>query len=180
MDILNIGAGRKPVEGAVNHDRRLDPARPWVTVAHDLNVLPWPWEDNAFDMVVAKAVLEHLDIDLLASVGECWRVLRPEGILYVKLPHWKSDNSYVDATHRWHYSLRSLDVFDPETAFGGQYTFYTDRKWEIIQGARLNHAQTSFAAKMQVRKPAPRAETPRDVASTGLPCGVGPGDSEGS
>ncbi|NLG66040.1 MAG: class I SAM-dependent methyltransferase [Actinobacteria bacterium] len=153
-DILNLGAGNKPVENAINHDLRLDPARPWVTVAWDLNDLPWPWEDNSFDLIVACAVLEHLRINLLESVAECWRILRPGGILHVKLPYWNSDTSFIDPTHYWRFSLRTLDVFDPDTSYGHKYTFYTPYKWQIIQPARLNDAKTSFSAKLQVRKEA--------------------------
>lgn len=151
-DVLNIGAGNKPVRGAVNHDRCLDPARPWVTVAHDLNVLPWPWADNSFDLIVACAVLEHLRINLLESVGECWRVLRPGGILHVKLPYWRGENSWQDPTHYWKFSLGALDVFDPTTKYGRDYSFYTGQKWTIVQAAKLNDAKTSFAAKLQVVK----------------------------
>ena len=149
-DILNLGCGNKLVEGAINHDRSRH--RPEVDVVHDLNVIPWPWADNSFDLVVACAVLEHLRVDLLQSIGECWRVLRPGGVLHVKLPYWQSDNSYADPTHYWKFSLQSLDVFDPDTAFGHRYAFYTSRKWKIVQRPRLNDAKTSFSARLRVRK----------------------------
>ncbi len=150
MDILNIGAGNKPLDGAVNHDRVKH--RPEIDVEWDLNNVPWPWEDNSFDLVVAKAVFEHLELTLLESMAECWRILRPGGEVYVKLPYWDSDGSYVDPTHRWRFSLRSLDVFDLDTVFGQKYRFYTDKKWKIVKPARLNDAGTSFAAKLKVVK----------------------------
>lgn len=149
-DILNLGAGNKLVAGAVQHD--LTKHRPEIDVVWDLNVLPWPWEDNSFDLVVARAVFEHLRINLVETVNECWRILRPGGVLYVKLPYWCSDNSYRDPTHYWRFSLGTCDLFDPETKYGHDYAFYTERKWKIIKPARLNKARTSFALKMQVRK----------------------------
>lgn len=153
MDTLNLGTGNKPIEGAINHDLRLDPKRPWVTVAHDLNELPWPWKDNSFDLVVACAVLEHLRINLMESVGECWRILRPGAILYLKLPWWKGENSWMDPTHYWKFSTQTLDFFDPDTKLGRDYAFYDrDRKWKIVQKAKLNNSRTSFAAKLRVRK----------------------------
>jgi len=150
LAILNLGCGHKLVAGAVNHDRTRH--RPEVDVVHDLNIRPWPWADNSFDLIVACAVLEHLQLTLLESFAECWRILRPGGILHVKLPHWQSDMAYVDPTHYWKFSLRSLDVFDPATGFGHKYSFYTPYKWQIIQRPKLNDAQTSFAAKLRVRK----------------------------
>ena len=157
MDILNLGAGYKPVtpvDGGivVNHDLTLDPERPYVTVAHDLNDLPWPWEDNSFDLIVACAVFEHLRNTLIDTVNECWRILRPGGVLHMKLPYWDSDTSYRDPTHYWRFSLRTCDLFDPDTKYGHDYRFYPTQKWKIIQPAKLNNAGTSFAIKMRVRK----------------------------
>ena len=150
MDRLNLGAGNDIQENAVNHD--LLKHRPEIDVAHDLNVLPWPWADCSFDVIAAKAVLEHLKDSLLVSVGECWRILRPGGLLYMKLPMWNHERSYDDVTHYWRFTLRSCDVFDPDTAFGNAYSFYTDRKWKIVQPAILNTAGTSLHITLEVRK----------------------------
>lgn len=152
MDVLNLGAGKKRIDGAVNHDRELDDRRPWLDVVHDLNVLPWPWEDESFDRIVARSVFEHLDVDLVASMNECWRLLRPGGTLYLKLPHWNSDIAYRDVTHRWRFSVRSFDQFDPGKRRGQEYDFYTDRTWKIVKPARLNDAKSSIHVTMEVRK----------------------------
>jgi predicted SAM-dependent methyltransferase len=149
-DVLNLGAGNRIVEGAVNHD--LTKHRAEIEVAHDLDVLPWPWADGSFDKVVATSVFEHLRINLVEALDECWRLLRPGGILYVKLPHWKHDNAYLDPTHYWRYSVHTLKMFDPETGLGKRYGFYTERKWRIVKGPRLNNARSSFAATLEVRK----------------------------
>lgn len=150
MDQLNLGAGNKIIPGAVNHD--LTKHRPEIDVAHDLNVLPWPWENETFDKIVAISVFEHLRINLVEVLNECWRILRPGGILCVKLPYWQHDNAYVDPTHYWRFSVRSLMVFDPETKLGIHYGFYTERKWRIVKEPQLNRARSSFAATMEVRK----------------------------
>ena len=149
-DILNLGCGDRPMPGAVNHDRIKH--RPEIDVAHDLNVLPWPWPDDAFDLVVARAVFEHLDIDLVKSLDECWRILRRGGQVGLKLPYFGAENSYVDPTHRWFFALGSFDQFDPDTERGKAYGFYTDRKWRIVKPARFNRAKTSIYATLEVRK----------------------------
>lgn len=149
-DVLNLGCGNKPIPGAVNHD--LAKHRPEVAVAHDLNVFPWPWADNSFDLIVARAVLEHLRCTLLDSVNECWRILRPGGELYLKLPYWNHENGYLDPTHYWRFGLHTCDIFDPDTRYGRSYSFYTDRKWQILQAAKLNRARSSFIVKMRTRK----------------------------
>jgi len=151
-DILNLGAGTKPMrKGVINHDRIRH--GPHIDVVHDLNVLPWPWEDNSFDHIVARSVMEHLNIDLVQALDECWRILRPGGRAYLKVPFYAADASYSDPTHRWRYNLQSFDVFVPETKLGTQYVFYTERKWQFIKGPRLNTSKTSIHILLEVRKP---------------------------
>jgi len=145
--VLNIGCGNKPIAGAVNHDRTRH--QPYVDVVHDLNDYPWPWADESFELIVAIALLEHLRDDLLKSVGECWRLLVPGGLLRLKLPHWRADGGWVDPTHYWRCSLLSLDVFDPRTKMGHDYGFYTERKWRLVKRPRLNPERTSIIAGMQ-------------------------------
>lgn len=152
-DLLNLGAGNKLFPDAINHD--LIKHRPEIDVAHDLNELPWPWEDDSFDHIVARAVFEHLRINLFESVGECWRILRPGGILSLKLPYWQHAHAYLDPSHYWRFDIRTCDMFDPETEWGRDYRFYgqtAGRKWKIIKPARLNNAQSSIFVTMQVRK----------------------------
>ena len=150
MDVLNLGAGNRPIEGAVNHDLRRH--RREIDVIHDLSVLPWPWPDESFDLIVARAVFEHLRMTLLESVGECWRILRPGGELQLKLPYWQHENTYQDPTHYWRFGLHTCDIFDPDTEYGRAYDFYTERKWRIVKGPKLNNAGSSIHVLMQVRK----------------------------
>jgi SAM-dependent methyltransferase len=149
-NVLNLGAGNRIIEGAVNHDRIVH--RPEISVAHDLNRLHWPWEDESFDVISARAVFEHLDIDLVACLDECWRILRPGGTLDIKLPYWQHPDSWADPTHRRAYDLQVFDWFDPETPNGKTYGFYTPRKWRIVWKNFANGKCSSIAAEMVVRK----------------------------
>jgi predicted SAM-dependent methyltransferase len=151
--VLQLGCGGTPKGNAVNHDRVKH--SPHVDVAHDLNRLPWPWPDCSFEHIVARAVLEHLDIDLVESLNECWRLLRPGGTIFLKLPYVGAEHSYDDPTHRWFFTLRSLDQFDPDTERGKTYGFYTPRKWRILSVVYNKgeaKASTSIIAKLEVRK----------------------------
>ena len=127
---LNLGAGNRfaPADaGCVNHD--LTRHGDHIDVIHDLNDMPWPWEDESFDRIVAWAVLEHIPANLIMSFNECWRILKSGGQLEVKLPLWDAEESYSDPTHYWQFSLRSLDQFVPTTERGAAYDFYTPFKW---------------------------------------------------
>lgn len=149
-DVLNVGAGNKILSYAINHD--LHKHRAGIDVAHDLNDIPWPWPDNSVDKIISCAVFEHLDIDLVAALNECWRILRPGGICYLKLPHWNSESAHNDCTHRWFYGLGVLDQFDPDTKRGKDYSFYTPYKWKIIKRPVINNSKSSFASVLRVRK----------------------------
>ena len=140
--ILNLGCGKKPYPNAVNHDviKHAD----YVDVVHNLNDMPWPWEDGQFDAVYAFAVFEHLVPDLLTTLNEVWRILKPGGKLSVKLPMWDHANSYSDPTHRWFFAPDVCDQVCPETQRGQEYDFYTTRKWRYATRPHVNHAGTSF------------------------------------
>ena len=48
-----------------------------------------PFEDDAFDVVLCRGVLEHVPLaDQQASVNEMHRVVRPGGICYITIPPW--------------------------------------------------------------------------------------------
>jgi SAM-dependent methyltransferase len=150
-DMLNLGAGHKIIPYAVNHD--LYKHRPEIDVAWDLNDLPWLWEDESFDKIIASSVLEHSHHNLTVTLDECWRILRPQGVIYLKLPYWAAEISHDDATHYWPgFGLGVLDQFDPDTRRGRMYSFYPMKKWEILRRPQLNSAKTSFSALMRVRK----------------------------
>jgi SAM-dependent methyltransferase len=112
---LCLGCGFRPLAGALNHDRTAHAAH--VDVAHDLDVLPWPWPDGAFAKVVALDVVEHLRLDVADWLGECWRLLAPGGRLVLRAPAWNGPNLWRDPTHRRAFHEETFDFFDPERPF---------------------------------------------------------------
>jgi SAM-dependent methyltransferase len=86
--VIDVGCGSKPYRlyfGAVSEYIGLDifPG-PQVDV-HVQPGMPWPLEDNRFDVVLCTEVLEHVQ-DLGQMLGELFRVLAPGGILVVTTP----------------------------------------------------------------------------------------------
>jgi len=147
---LNLGAGNDILPDAVNHD--ITKHRPEIAVTHNLDLRPWPWPDNAFEQVIAKSVFEHLQITLIEAFDECWRILKPEGLLTVKIPYWKGEQAWMDPQHRWRWAPHVFDWFDPTTGYGQEYSYYTSRKWRIVKAAELNVAQTSIHCTLRVTK----------------------------
>jgi SAM-dependent methyltransferase len=151
---LNLGCGDDVQPGYVNHDFARH--RPEVEVVHDLRVLPWPWADESAETIRLLDVLEHLP-QVVPVIDECWRVLRPGGALHLRVPHYQSENAWLDPTHRRPFHLDSFDYFDPDTAWGTKYGFYTQRKWKL-GSKRLLHG--NVVVFMHARKGA--GETVRD------------------
>lgn len=153
LEMLNLGTGNRPIEGAINHD--LYKHRPEIDFVWDLNILPWPWKDNSFNKIYAIAVLEHLEINFLKSMNECWRILKPNGILKVKLPHWQHENCWADPTHTRGFCLKVFDFFDTKKQYGIEYGFYTDKKWKILEKGWATKINSSIYGILQVIKDGP-------------------------
>src|SRR5690348_8696690 len=99
---LNLGSGWYPKQGFVNVD--CDPRYP-ADVIHDLEKTPWPFEDNQFELIEADHVLEHLG-EIRAVMSELHRILRPGGILRIRVPH--SSRGFTHWDHK-----RGFDVSFP-------------------------------------------------------------------
>ena len=78
----------------------------------DLNREPIPFPDDTFDLVVASHIIEHLD-DGVVFFGECLRVLKPGGLLYVEAPSERS--LWLPSMPYQRDSFFSLSFFDDPT-----------------------------------------------------------------
>lgn len=73
-------------------------------VVHDLNVLPYPFDDSAFDEIHAYDVLEHCGRQgdyqfFFDQFAEFWRILKPDGYLVAIVPMWDSPWAWGDPGH---------------------------------------------------------------------------------
>lgn len=73
-------------------------------VVHDLNVLPWPFDDEQFDEIHAYEVLEHLGTQgdyktFFAHFEEIHRLLKPGGYLLASTPAWDGVWAWGDPGH---------------------------------------------------------------------------------
>lgn len=129
---LNLGAGLDIRKKScwVNHDIV---ELFGIDVVHDLNDVPWPWEDDYFEFILAISVFEHLKLTLIETLDECWRILIPGGKIHIKYPLLTSPFIHDDPQHRWFWSEKVTDFIDPDTIYGQKYSFYTERHWKIIE-----------------------------------------------
>ena len=75
----------------------------------DLEKDPFPFEDNSFDFVFSKSVLEHV-YNTENIVQETYRVLKPNGITVQLTPDWATDYKYFwdDPTHVKPFTRKGL------------------------------------------------------------------------
>jgi ubiquinone/menaquinone biosynthesis C-methylase UbiE len=71
------------------------------------------FEDNHFDFIYHKSVLEHLQHPDF-FLRECWRILKPNGVLISLVPDWEANYKiyFDDFTHRTPFTIVSLsDIY---------------------------------------------------------------------
>lgn len=107
--VLDVGCGGSKEPGAVGVDRL---ALPGVDIVHDLDVFPYPFDDDSFDRIEMKHVIEHLD-DPLRAMVELHRIGRDGAIVHIMTPHYSCCDYYTDPTHKHPFSSRSFDYLIP-------------------------------------------------------------------
>jgi ubiquinone/menaquinone biosynthesis C-methylase UbiE len=98
-------------------------------IIHDLDVRPWPLEDNTFDSVRAQDVLEHVS-DFFGVMEEIYRVCRDGALVKVRMPFMSSLHFATDPTHRRAGTSGTFDYFDPKLPLG-RYA-YSEARFEKV------------------------------------------------
>jgi predicted SAM-dependent methyltransferase len=134
---LILGFAGKKDDTAVTVD--IDP-RHQPDCVHDLNMVPWPFEDNQFASIFCHHVLEHL-LDLSLVMKELHRICRREGTITIEIPHYSSwmandpehklrfsffsFNAYInDQPHDWHLTDFKFRLLEREITFHKVYRRY--------------------------------------------------------
>lgn len=112
---LNLGCGEDKKPGYVNLDFH-DHVSP--DVVHDLNVFPYPFEDNSFDEIICYHILEHLDKPFWV-MRELHRILKPGGKLFIKVPHFSRGFSHAE--HKAGFDLMFPYYFNKEFTKSGYF-----------------------------------------------------------
>ena len=75
-----------------------------ANILHDLNNLPYPFEDDSFDEVHAYEVLEHCGTQgdenfFFGQFNEFHRILKPNGLMCLSVPNYQSIWAFGDPGH---------------------------------------------------------------------------------
>ena len=123
---LNLGSGQdRSKSDAVSIDRVAE-TKP--DIVHDLDIYPWPLEDNRFDTVHCLDVIEHLQ-NIVRAMEEIHRISRNGARVHIATPHFSCANSYTDPTHLHHLGLFSFDYFTG----GNKWGFYTRVRFKKVR-----------------------------------------------
>jgi len=109
--VLDVGCGQRKLPGSVGIDIVEDSA---ADVIHDISQIPWPFEDNTFDVILIQHTLEHAD-DVLETLGEMHRIAKPGAHIIIQVPYFRSVDAFVDPTHAHFFTSHSLDYFFTDT-----------------------------------------------------------------
>lgn len=123
--IINFGCGKTRIPESIGVDRTSIPG--FTDITHDLDSLPYPFESESVDEIHCYHVLEHLSHPLRV-VEEFHRLLKPNGILNIRVPHFSSHGAFTDITHIRPFSYYSFDPFIE----GDYQNFYTSARFEIL------------------------------------------------
>lgn len=93
---LNLGSGNDYKKGWINLDynKSLNP-----DIVHNLDVFPYPFREEAFDVIYCSHVLEHVN-DFFKTLEELLKITKKGGIIHIRVPHFSNGNGYNDLTHR--------------------------------------------------------------------------------
>jgi SAM-dependent methyltransferase len=124
---LHLGCGYIIKDGWINHDLV---ELPGVDIVHDLKIFPWPFEDNQFDEVFMKDVLEHLP-DTIKTFEELYRITKPGAKVFIAVPYWNSVIAYGDPTHIKSFNEFSFNFFDPTKDAFKERPYYSNARFYI-------------------------------------------------
>jgi SAM-dependent methyltransferase len=121
--VLDLGCGSKKWPGATGVDVSADTD---ADIVHDLDVFPYPLEDDAYDHVLMQDVIEHVEHPIRV-MEELHRVCRDGARIQLRTPHFSSVLAYSDPTHRHAFSRMAI-----ESLAEPRFSHYTAVRFRVI------------------------------------------------
>lgn len=127
MMVIDLGCGTAKMPGAIGMDNA---ALPGVDVVHDLLDFPYPFEAATADEIYLNHVIEHFILgDYQRILSEAHRILRPNGVVHVRVPHVFSVAAWADPTHKSSFTFISAEFLTRGSAKA--YYQETASIWEL-------------------------------------------------
>ena len=106
---LNLGCGQNLIKSYINVDKEGNP-----DIKHDLEMFPWPWEDNSVKEILLLHVLEHLGKETETYFGiikEIYRICKHNAKIRIIVPHFRHKDFFTDPTHVRIITPEGLEMF---------------------------------------------------------------------
>lgn len=105
--IYNLGCGKQNFPGTIGVD--------WIKadhikINHDLNMTPWPIENNSADIVLAFQFMEHTK-DLFGTFNEIYRICKNGSRVIIEVPHFRYSSAFKDPTHIHYFTCKTINYF---------------------------------------------------------------------
>jgi predicted SAM-dependent methyltransferase len=127
--MLDVGCGPSKQHGWIGIDRR---ELPGVDLVHDLEVFPWPLEDDSCSVIKCSHVVEHIKPWYqIPFMDECWRVLGHDDALLISTPYGGSYRYNMDPTHCSPWVEDTVGYFAKGYPL---YNIYKPKPWRIEAG----------------------------------------------
>jgi len=111
---INLGCGENKRRGFINVDssKEVNP-----DICEDVTITPWIWaKKNQAELIFADNLFEHIEsYTLIKVVQECHRILKPNGLLQLRVPIIAPDNimaAFSDPTHVNYFTIETFDWWD--------------------------------------------------------------------
>lgn len=143
---LNLGCGWKKIAGYVNVDSRPG-CSPDSIVDLEKKL---PWKNDEVDEIILDQVLEHVT-DQIGLVDECYRILKPEGKLFICCPHVSQFESIGELDHK-RVGLSVFSFHYTTNMHAAQRDYYGAAKFHIQKVYLRVHPILQFLANLSVIK----------------------------
>jgi SAM-dependent methyltransferase len=128
---LNLGCGRRPMDGWVNVDCVPLPGVDLVVELDAPDKVSLPWADDSVDELAMIHVLEHISHPL-PLMQELWRVAKPKATIMIACPYGSSDDADEDPTHVRRMFLQSFGYFGQPFYHRADYGYRGDWAVDLI------------------------------------------------
>lgn len=107
---LDIGCGKHITEGYEGVDKTQTGNVKYVVNLEHERI---PVADNSVDEVVCRHFLEHVQ-NIFHCMDEIHRVMKPDAVMHVIVPHYKSRHAFQDPTHVRFFTEKTFKYWDGE------------------------------------------------------------------
>lgn len=105
--ILDIGVGKNKFPGSIGIDIR---PHSIADIVHDLNKFPWPFENDKFDLILCRHIIEHLPATDKV-MEEIYRICKKGGRVVIEVPHFSNVEAFRHWQHCHFFTAGSFDYF---------------------------------------------------------------------